>query len=771
MAVVGEAYINIVAKTEGFGTSLEKGVAPGLQGVEHQAEATGSRSGKKLAGGLSGALSGAANLFGVGFLSPLTEGVDKAGEHFDHASAKSSGFRGQLQSLGGGVALGAAAAVGAVGFEAIKSAGEFDHATGKIAASAGISVEAAKKIGASFLTTGGQTTFTAEEMATAYAGVAGQLGATQGHALSAKEALLVMKAAGDEAEATGTDLATATGALSKTMQAFHIDARDAAAATDILSNVSHDTGLGVDGLSTMLGKLHTALGANAPNLLQSSALLDSFAKHGITGRGAMTAMTASLTAMVNPSDKQKAALDAMGVSLTDANGKFIGIGPAMDALKGHLGANASESDKAAMATLFHGKTLGQLTPLIQEGSAAFDKNAAAVGKADSAHKAAEKASDNLHGQMQKLKGAVMDQVTQWGEKLMPVLLKVGTVLAKIGTYIMEHKALLIAFGVVIGTVLVAAFVSWAAGAAAAAVATIAATWPILLIIAAIGLVVAAIIFFVKHWHQIWEEVKKVVKAVVDWLVHAWDTVVDFFKKLPGRILGALKDFGKLLLGWAKDAIELLVKGFMEYLHLVEDIYIKLPMKLIGYLAGFAEQLWSWAWSALKAMAQGVTDGAEAVWTFFTGLPGKVLSFLGNGAEHLLQWGKDLITGLLNGIKSMAGMIGGAIKGLFDDIPGVSILKKIPGLSWLATGGIVTSPTLAVVGEAGPEVVLPLSKIDHLLKAPAPAPSLSNLGPFTPGATGGPGGLNIGGHVNFNIHGDTSPAGILNELSWFAKVRV
>ena len=49
------------------------------------------------------------------------------------------------------------------------------------------------------------------------------------------------------------------------------------------------------------------------------------------------------------------------------------------------------------------------------------------------------------------------------------------------------------------------------------------------------------------------------------------------------------------------------------------------------------------------------------------------------------------------IGSVAGSIGGAVGG---------VIGKIPGL---ADGGIVTGPTLAVVGEAGPEAVVPLDR--------------------------------------------------------------
>ena len=58
-----------------------------------------------------------------------------------------------------------------------------------------------------------------------------------------------------------------------------------------------------------------------------------------------------------------------------------------------------------------------------------------------------------------------------------------------------------------------------------------------------------------------------------------------------------------------------------------------------------------------------------------------------------------------------GKIGGAIiKGANPVIGGIGALaglfNKIPGL---ADGGVVTKPTLAVIGEAGPEAVVPLNR--------------------------------------------------------------
>jgi hypothetical protein len=90
-----------------------------------------------------------------------------------------------------------------------------------------------------------------------------------------------------------------------------------------------------------------------------------------------------------------------------------------------------------------------------------------------------------------------------------------------------------------------------------------------------------------------------------------------------------------------------------------------------------------------------------------GVVSKVAEFLGNAFK----------TYIINPLQTVLDLVGKVISAL-GKIPGVSgiagavggLIGKIPGL---ADGGIVTGPTLAVVGEAGPEAVIPLSKMNQM----------------------------------------------------------
>lgn len=676
MTVIGEAYINVIAKTEGFEKSLHDGSASGLRGLEKdvegagvtaggglgrgieggtkdglgKAEAAAERSGKsmggKLTGGLSAALGGLGSMFGLDFLEPMSHGVDKAGEHMDHAGGKAKSLGSTLSSVGGGIALGAVAGIAAFSAEGIKLGMNMEATDSKIAAAGDVSQEAAKKIGDAFLGTAGKTTFSGQQMATAYASVAGQLTATEGHALSSSEALAVMTASTDAAEASGQSLDSVTGALSKTMQDFHLKAGDAASASDYLYNASKSTGTGIDTLAQMMGKLHSSLGANAPGLASMSSLLVEFAHNGVSGKGAIAAMSSSLNALTNPTQKQADALKFLGVNLTDANGKFIGMGPAMDALKGHLGENGNALEKQAAQVLFSGKTYGQIKPLIEGGSKAWYENASSVSKSGSAHEAAEKASSNLHGQMEKLKSSIQDAATKWGQVLIPIVQKVIAVLVKVGNYVMDHKALLIVVGAVLAGIFIAMLAGWVINTVAAMSFWAAATGGIIILVAAIAVGIA---WIVTHWSQVWKFCHKIIEDVWNWIKTHWKLlveiiagpigiavvfVVNHFKQIKNFVMGVvdwIKTHWQLLLAIITGPIGLAVlfikDHFDQIVHFASDVIDAVTHffgSLPGKIAAFFTGIWDKVWADFKQVAVWLYVHVESpAIEFFKAIPGKV----------------------------------------------------------------------------------------------------------------------------------------------------
>jgi hypothetical protein len=93
--------------------------------------------------------------------------------------------------------------------------------------------------------------------------------------------------------------------------------------------------------------------------------------------------------------------------------------------------------------------------------------------------------------------------------------------------------------------------------------------------------------------------------------------------------------------------------------------------------------------------------------FFAALPGNIVAAVGNLGQLLVSAGRQMIQGLIDGINSMAGAVGGAIKNAIGNIPGVGGALHAVGIPGFQAGAIVTRPTLALIGERGPEAVVPL----------------------------------------------------------------
>lgn len=158
-------------------------------------------------------------------------------------------------------------------------------------------------------------------------------------------------------------------------------------------------------------------------------------------------------------------------------------------------------------------------------------------------------------------------------------------------------------------------------------------------------------------------------------------VADFVEQLPGnleKIRQEIVDFGPNM-----------VTGFFNWTDAVEKDF---P----GEMNKLAEKL------------RGLSD-------FFTDPMGKVIKFwadtLGKSLiEHFVKSIIDRWPGMAEAFKHL--QIGGGGTGGFgggSSIGGVPILppSSVPGF---ASGGIVTRPTLAMVGEAGPEMITPLGKL-------------------------------------------------------------
>ncbi|HEM3541846.1 hypothetical protein [Streptococcus suis] len=212
--------------------------------------------------------------------------------------------------------------------------------------------------------------------------------------------------------------------------------------------------------------------------------------------------------------------------------------------------------------------------------------------------------------------------------------------------------------------------------------------------------------FTGDWEKAWDGIVQVAKGMWDLLssifMFVWNVILSFLKGVWNTIVAILQA------GW--DAIVRIFQGlgkwFGDRWKDVENIFSN-----VGRWFG---RKFSEAWN-------GITNAFSNVVGFFRGIYDSIVSWFSNigGAVATAVSGafryamNGVFATIENAVNGFIGMINGVI-GLINNIPGVSLGSiGYVNLPRLARGGIVDSPTVAMIGEAGKEVVMPLENTGFL----------------------------------------------------------
>lgn len=432
-AAAGEVVATAAQKA---GKAIQEQAALASKAAEEQARAAGA-SAKQQAAAFASAADAA-----------TAAGIKQRAALEDTAAATARTGK-RMSAMGRDFALGAFVAVAATADMALK----IEHAAGRIAASSGTSVEAAKRIESAFQTTAGSAIWNAAQLGEAYAKVAGELGTVEGHALKQSEAMKVMTAAQNLAEASGGELDSTTEALGKTMLVYHLGSTKAAEASDVLFAASKKAGVGVTETAVAIDKIKGRLGVLAPSLKESGGLMSDFARHGIQGRESLAALNGAFNTLISGGKKVEARLKELGVHVFDSQGKFVGLKNVIAQLGPALAKYDQQSQLMAARDLFGASANKKLLDIIHEGPAAFQAATDAVAKHGSAAQAAERHSETFAGQLEKLKVAIEDEGGVIGEALLPELKALVTATEESAKWLGKHETAAKALGGVITLVL------------------------------------------------------------------------------------------------------------------------------------------------------------------------------------------------------------------------------------------------------------------------------------------------------------------------------
>lgn len=455
-----------------------------------------------------------------------------------------------------------------------------------------------------------------------------------------------------------------------------------------LGNTTSENTEKLSGVVTRIGALGKTSGLSAGEIAAMAASMTGVTEEiSATGiKNLMLAMTAGEAA----TDKQQRLLQNLGFSATDmaermqvdAKGAILDFLGAIKALP--------EAEQAAALTQFFGKeSVAAIAPLLSNLDnldEQFKKVGDASQYAGSMEEEYATRSDTTANKIQLAKNQIDALKIMLGEKLVPM---VGAAAEKIGALVDAAPEFVAKYSTVIKVV--GTFAAIIAGVKLVGFAI------------NIGKATKALIL-----HKV-ATTKSIAETLILQGMYAKDAIV----RGASTIATGAQTVAQTAWNGVTAAGSLIAKGFGAALTFMTGP-IGIAIAVIGALIAVGVLLYkNWdtvkakameLWEATKSVFSGISD---AVTGAFDAAREKVAGFFDWVGEKLSGLDKKIssipiLGSLYSGVKSGIGAIGTALSGS----------SKVPAL---ASGGVVTAPTLSLIGEGGePEAVIPLSKLESIL---------------------------------------------------------
>lgn len=239
-------------------------------------------------------------------------------------------------------------------------------------------------------------------------------------------------------------------------------------------------------------------------------------------------------------------------------------------------------------------------------------------------------------------------------------------------------------------------------------------------------------------------------------------VISFFSSLPGNIISWISDTFGTLQGKGSDLIHGLLSGIRNVIGEVTSFFSSLPSNVSSWMGGTYNTLVSQGGDIIRGFIDGIVSWVSSIYGHISAIPGQIVSAIGNLGDRLYGKGQEIIEGLIDGIESLkdaaVGAVQSAVAAAVSSVPGGSFFAGL--IPKFAAGGYVTKPTLAVVGESGPEYIIPADLWNGMARPlPAAAYQPAEMNTTTNGPIS---------QVFYNSNVDAAAAA--KELSWTLLTR-
>ncbi len=628
----------------------------------------------------------------------------------------------------------------------VMTAANFEQAMAKVQAVSGASEADLKSLTEQARQLGKDTQFSATQAAQGQELLA-RAGFKSNEIIASMPGLLNMAAA------EGMDLAQAADIASNTLRGFNLPAEQTLRVADVLAKASASSNVSIASLGESMKMVAPVASGLGISIEEATAMIGAMGNAGIKGSEAGTALRGALIRLSKEPKATEEALNRMGISAKDAQGNLRKMPDLMKALSQRM-KDMGEADKMEVLSKIFGTeaSAGMLAIMSAVESGKLESLEDGLRNAAGASEEMARIMNNTaQGAMKRLGSATESILIDLGNALLPAFTEFVDVLAKgasaVSDFAQKHPKITTAI-----TTSVAALGAFNVASTATSIAIRMIRLPFQQLRVVIDSARGVMVLFGNS--TAWLAVKQRAVAAT---ARGWELAQAGLNRVMG--LGqALWDGVKLMAFHAK---QLLIAGsaraWAAAQWLLNAAMNANPIALIvTAIAGLVTagwylyknwdavstgivNAWNWIWSKIEAFGawlggafswDGLIAGWETVKNAFAAIPGQIMEALAGVGEAIkapfreaFKWIFDKLEAIkgawekvaeffsLSGEETEEARNNGStgVGGIGSAARAAAGLNAEGNVRRRAMGGLVSSPQLSLIGEAGAEMVIPLER--------------------------------------------------------------
>jgi phage-related protein len=478
-----------------------------------------------------------------------------------------------------------------------------------------------------------------------------------------------------------------------------------------------------------LGKRSIDAADNLNDLRQRTGvaveILDKFGKAANDSGSSLEEVAKSMgklaKGIVDPASKTNEALNSIGISSIDAQGKIRGVDSIMLDLADKFSKMPDGAEKTALAMNLFGKSGANIIPMLNAGKEALNEYTATIDKDMAA--SADKFNDSINKVMSSISGpfnqaisALLPTITKLAEVIANAAIAFSELPESMQTVIIGVAGLATAFNILAPAInaIIGIFTALKGLAIiAAGIFTGPVGWAALLIAAGVAIyafrdqIGAAINFIIELFKQfITWCYANFIKPFID----AFASIAKYIRDQIGAAINFIIELFKQFITWYyANFIKPFIDAFALIAKYISENFIEPTKKLFTTITVFIDN------NFVKPVQNTINNMIKNI----SGAFQSVKDFITKPFEIAMQTIRGIVNGILNGINNAISNVINAINKIIQganqalarlNLPQIPYLP-IPQLPKFAKGAVVNGPTIAMVGEGGQrEYIIPESKM-------------------------------------------------------------